>query len=398
MRQQAPAWMVAMGHGATHWVAATFYLLTPYMREDLGFSYFEVGLLGSMFHVSSFLANFGSGMVVDVLGKRVAIQFLSLVVGAVALMLFGVAGGFAVLFILVGFIGATNNLWHPAAISFLSGAFPKNRGFTLSIHTLGATMGDSLAPLCIGALMAVMTWEKTAFFGGIPVIIVALLILTTLIRLDKDPESTTSRRISPADYVKGLRDMLTDKAALGLCLMSGFRSMAQTGLLVFIPLYLADILGFNPFYIGLCMTAMQVGGFVAGPAAGIISDKIGRRPVIMIAITATTLVILLLALAQNEIVFIGGVSMLGFALFAMRPVLHSWMMDMTPIEMHGSATSALFGVQSGLSFMIPALGGWVADVYGIGSVFYLLAGFMLIANVLVFMLPSPPKHGDESAD
>ena len=397
MRQQAPAWMVGMGHGATHWIAATFYLLIPYMREDLGFSYLEVGLLGSTFHVSSFLANFGSGMVVDVLGKRVAIQFLSLVVGAAALMLFGLAGGLVVLFVLVGLIGATNNLWHPAAISFLSGAFPKNRGYTLSIHTLGATMGDSLAPLCIGALLAVMTWEKSALIGGIPVIVVALLIFTTLVRLDRDPESTTTRRISPGDYFRGLRDMFTDKAAMGLCLMAGFRSMAQNGLLVFVPLYLADILGFSPFYIGLSMTAMQIGGLVAGPAAGVVSDRIGRRPVVMMAVTATTLIILLLALANNEIVFIGGVSMLGFALFAMRPVLHSWMMDMTPLEMHGSATSALFGVQSGLSFMIPALGGWVADVYGIGSVFYLLAGFMIVANVLVFMLPPPPRHDDETA-
>jgi sugar phosphate permease len=346
MRQQAPAWMVGMGHGATHWIAATFYLLIPYMREDLGFSYLEVGLLGSTFHVSSFLANFGSGMVVDVLGKRVAIQFLSLVVGAAALMLFGLAGGLVVLFVLVGLIGATNNLWHPAAISFLSGAFPKNRGYTLSIHTLGATMGDSLAPLCIGALLAVMTWEKSALIGGIPVIVVALLIFTTLVRLDRDPESTTTRRISPADYFRGLRDMFTDKAAMGLCLMAGFRSMAQNGLLVFVPLYLADILGFSPFYIGLSMTAMQIGGLVAGPAAGVVSDRIGRRPVVMMAVTATTLIILLLALANNEIVFIGGVSMLGFALFAMRPVLHSWMMDMTPLEMHGSATSALFVCRS----------------------------------------------------
>lgn len=395
MRQQAPAWMVALGHGGTHWVAATFYLLLPYLRDDLGISYLEVGLLGSAFHFASFAANFGSGMMVDVLGKRVALQFFALVVGAGALMLFGVAGGFAVLFVLVAFIGATNNLWHPAAISFLSGTFPKNRGYMLSIHTLGASLGDSLAPLCIGAMLAVMSWENTALYGGVPVIVVALLILATLVRMDRDPASTTSRRISAGEYFRGLLAMYTDKAAMGLCLMSAFRSMAQNGLIMFIPLYLADVLRISPVLVGAAMTAMQIGGFIAGPAAGIMSDRIGRRPVIMITVSATTLIILLLALSNHELLFFAGVSMLGFALFAMRPVLQSWMMDMTPVEMHGSATAAMFGMQSGFSFMIPALGGWVADQYGIGSVFYLLAGFMMVANVLVFMLPNPRRAGDD---
>ena len=59
--------------------------------------------------------------------------------------------------------------------------------------------------------------------------------------------------------------------------------------------------------------------------------------------------------------------------------------------MHGSATSALFGTQSGLSLIIPVLGGWIADLYGVGAVFYLLAGTMLLANVLVAMLPDAEK-------
>ena len=109
------------------------------------------------------------------------------------------------------------------------------------------------------------------------------------------------------------------------------------------------------------------------------------------AATGTTIVVTFLAVAQSEYLFIAGVSVLGFVLFAIRPVIHSWMMDLTPPSMHGSATSALFGIQSALSLIIPLLGGWVADLYGVGAVFYLLAATMLTANVLVAMLPNAER-------
>ena len=390
-REQAPAWVVSLGHGATHWIAATFYLILPYLTEELGLSYTEAGVLVSTFHVSSFLANFGSGMVVDVLGRRVLVQAVSLVLGAAALMMFGLAGGLALLMALVAVVGGTNNLWHPAAISFLSGLYPNNRGYVLSIHTLGASLGDSLAPLCVGAMLAVLTWRDTALWGSIPVLVIALLIIVSIARMDKDADGQVSKKITVGEYFSGLRVMFTDRAAMGLCLMAGFRSMTQNGLLMFIPIYLANVLKVGPFMTGVGMFAMQLGGFFAGPIAGAWSDKIGRRPIVLGAAAGTTVVVTFLAVAQSEYLFIAGVSALGFVLFAIRPVIHSWMMDLTPPAMHGSATSALFGTQSGLSLIIPVLGGWIADLYGVGAVFYLLAGTMLLANVLVAMLPDAEK-------
>ena len=61
LKNQAPIYLMGLGHGATHWIAATFTILLPLMTEDLGLSYTEAGLLYSIFYVSSFAANFGSG-------------------------------------------------------------------------------------------------------------------------------------------------------------------------------------------------------------------------------------------------------------------------------------------------------------------------------------------------
>ena len=64
-REQGPAFLVGVGHGGTHWIAAFFYLLLPYITRDLGLSYTDAGLLVAVFHLSSLLANFGSGLLVE---------------------------------------------------------------------------------------------------------------------------------------------------------------------------------------------------------------------------------------------------------------------------------------------------------------------------------------------
>ncbi len=387
LHEQRPLRIVASGHAATHWCAGTMYLVLPFVTDDLGLSIAQAGLITSTFLGCSFAANFASGMVVDVLGRRILVQVVALVVGALAMMGFGTTDGVAMLLVFAGIMGAMNNLWHPAAISFLSATYRKNRGYALSIHTLGASVGDSAAPLVIGLILSFLTWQETVIWGTIPVLIVALWIMIALNSLDKGEKSDPSKRITVLDYFTGLRDMFSNKAAMGLCFMAGFRSMAQNGLMMFIPFYLVQELEVGAIAAGMGLFALNLGGFVAGPLAGVWSDRIGRRPVVLAAATGTTVVVSFLAVAQNEILFIAGVSVLGFVLFAMRPVIHSWMMDLTPENMHGSATSALFGVQAGLSFLIPILGGWMADSYGLGSVFYLLAGVMLVANLLVLMLP-----------
>ena len=114
-RDQGPAFLVGFGHGGTHWVAAFFYLLLPYITRDLGLSYAQAGLLVSIFHLSSLLTNFGSGLMVDITGRRVSFQIASLLIGAGALFAFGVSEQFLVLAFLVMLIGASNNLWHQKA-------------------------------------------------------------------------------------------------------------------------------------------------------------------------------------------------------------------------------------------------------------------------------------------
>jgi MFS family permease len=383
---QGPVFLVGLGHAATHWLAATFYLLLPFIKHDLGLTYTQAGALGSVFYASSFATNFGSGAVVDVTGRRVLFQVLALLIGAGALLAFGVAGHFLLLSLLVVLIGVSNNLWHPAGIAFLSGHYPSSRGYVLSIHAFGANLGDTVAPLTVGALLGVLSWERTAAIAALPAVLVALLIALMLSARDSGTTGRPHHSAGTGGYFEGLKQIVRDRAVLGLCLMAGFRSMAQNGLLLFLPLYLTNVVHARPLWMGMALAAMQLGGAIAAPIAGTWSDRIGRRPVVLSGLTVTTAVILGLTLVHRDVVLVAAVSVLGFALFAVRPVIHSWMMDITPAHLGGTATSMLFGTQSGLSVLVPMIGGVIADKWGLVSVFYFLAATMLVANVMVYLL------------
>ncbi len=388
-RSQIPIYLIGFGHGATHWVAQTFLILLPAITKDLGLSYFEAGLLVSILHVSAFAANLGSGVIVDVTGRKVILQVLSLVIGAAALAAFGLTGLYGVLVALVVLIGVTNNLWHPPAIAYIAEHYASIRGYALAIHATGASVGDMLAPLAAGALLAWFGWGGAAAINAVPVFAVAALCWIFLMPHDRPAAGIAVSRTGFGEYMAGLKRLVRRRAVIGLCLMAALRSMAQTGLLVFLPLFLFDVLGVSPMVMGLAITGMHLGGVIVSPIAGILSDRIGRRPVVMGGLGASTVLIVALTLIDDQTIFVASVSVLGFALYAVRPVIHAWMMDLAPADVRGSATSLLFGTQSALSVLIPVIGGAVADSYGLRDVFYLIAGTMLLANLAVFALPRP---------
>lgn len=379
--------LVGSGHGATHWVAAFFYVLLPYLTKDLGINYAQAGVFVALFHVSSFAANFASGAVVDISGRRVLYQIVSLILGAAALFVFGLSSIYWLLCAMVALIGASNNLWHPAAISFLSSRYNNNRGYALSIHALGASFGDALAPLAAGSLLLLFSWQGTAIAGTLPVFVLAALFFVFLLPQETPAAAQGKRGISFTRYLAGMRVLIRQKAVLSLCLMSSLRSGAMQGLMMFLPLYLVNELHTSPVVMGATIMAMHIAGLIVSPIAGIVSDRIGPRPVVMAGLSVTTVMIVVLAFVDNTLFFAAGISVLGFALFAVRPVVHSWMMAMAPAEMGASATSLLFGSQSITNAAIPLLGGVIADLYGLPAVFYLIAASMLCANILVFLLP-----------
>ena len=73
------------------------------------------------------------------------------------------------------------------------------------------------------------------------------------------------------------------------------------------------------------------------------------------------------------------VGLTGCFIFSVRPVIQSWALDMTPVQLGGSVVSMQFGTQSAFAMIVPLVGGYIADEWGIEFVFYALGAAVLVA-------------------
>ena len=169
---------------------------------------------------------------------------------------------------------------------------------------------------------------------------------------------------------------------------SAFRTMTQVGLLTFLPVYLAYELNYSPFVVGICLSVLQVAGFIAAPIGGHLSDKMGRKRVITSSIILTAVMIVGMALAGKSVWFVLFIALVGFFLYAMRPVLQAWAVEATPKKLAGTGVGLQFGIQHVGASIAPAIFGMIADAFDIYTGFYFLAGTIAFANLLVFFMPN----------
>ena len=390
LRGQTAIVLVGLGHGAVHWVYMVFTVLTPWIKESFSLNFTEVGILHAIFHIASFAANAVSGVMVDISGRRVIFQIIAVIAGGVAIFVCGLANDFLTLALMMIVIGASNNLWHPAALAFLSQEYQENKGYALSVHSLGASLGDILAPLIAVSVMVgffQVAWQTTAFASATPVFFVSLLLIIFVLPLDAKANMRKSERgMEKREYLVGLTALLKNRSILGLSLMAALRTSALFVIFFALPLYLVNDIGLSEQAQGYAMAMMQVGGFVTGPLAGTWSDRIGRRPIVMGGLTIITILIVLITMIKNETIFVAGITVLGFAIYAIRPVTQAWMMDLAPQEHGASAVSVMFAMQSAWTPILVFASGLIADNFGLKYVFYLVALSMLAANFVAYFL------------
>jgi predicted MFS family arabinose efflux permease len=110
----------------------------------------------------------------------------------------------------------------------------------------------------------------------------------------------------------------------------------------------------------------------------------GRKQILVSSMLASAVVLAAMALSGGSPLFVFLVAVLGFFLYATRPVIQAWMLDATPKSMAGSSIGVLFGAQALGGAIGPLLGGLVADRFGLLATFYFLAVTIVIANLFVF--------------
>jgi MFS family permease len=338
-------------------------------------------------------------MVVDAIGKKGYLMAASLFWVGFPYALMSLTHSMWMLVVCVMLVGIGNNLWHPAAIPTLAHQYPQRKGLVLSFHGMGGNVGEAIAPLAAGALLAWFSWREVVVINIVPGLVMAVLIVvmvgalnTTRAQDNDDVNGGGDKSWSMRQYLVDLMSLIRNRALMLICVSAGFRTLTQTGLLVFLPVYLAYEQGYSPIAVGLCMTVLQVAGLIAGPIAGHLSDKIGRQKVVLSSMLLTGVTIIGMVFAGQSLAFIVFVALVGFFLYAMRPVMQAWAVENTPKRLAGTGVGLQFTILSIGGSIGPAIFGVVADTWDVYMAFYFLAGTIIAANLLVFFVPRNSTH------
>jgi MFS family permease len=173
-------WLITLGHALTHWYPSTFYLILPIIGKELGLTYSQIGLIMTCQYIAGAIANVPGGIIVDTVGRKGVLMALSLFWVGFPYLLMGFSHGYLMLLGCVALVGFGNSLWHPTAIPTLARRFPERKGLVLSIHGMGGNVGDALAPLVVGSLLAFLTWREVVIINVVPGLVMSALLLVFL--------------------------------------------------------------------------------------------------------------------------------------------------------------------------------------------------------------------------
>ncbi|MEX2356113.1 MAG: MFS transporter [Thermaerobacterales bacterium] len=171
--------------------------------------------------------------------------------------------------------------------------------------------------------------------------------------------------------------------------------LAISSFSIIFPL-LPDLLlqfGASSTQMGLMVTVHAVFQFLFAPFWGSVSDRVGRKPVLLLGLTGFSISFILMGFATDYMTLLGARAMGGLLSASTFPTAQAYVADLTTDEDRGAAMGTM-GASASLGFMMgPAMGG-LLGLLGTQTAFFISAG-MVAATALAgaFWLREPERKG-----
>lgn len=378
---------LATGHVAFHWILQSFVVVLPEIQRTFGLNGVGVGGILTMRELASGLVTLPGGVVVDLLRQWWG-WLLAVCVAASGLgsLLIGISPVYPLLLAGVAVVAVSHSLWHLPASASLSHHFASRRGVMLSFHGVGGSVGDVAGPLITGALLLVMGWRGILSIYAVAPFFMGFMAAWAFKNIG-DVKEGEAKTADLAQRLAMTKALVKSPLLWGITVVRGLRSMALVALVTILPLYLGNDLELSPFNRGVHIGMLIAVGLVAKPLAGLMSDKLGRKQVLVPGLVWSCVFALLLITFDDGVTLTITIGLLGLFLYPDQPILTAALFDVVGREV---ATTGL-GVVAFASFLMaatsPLIAGAIYETAGFDAALYYIAGLFAVAALVFALLP-----------
>ena len=380
-------------HAVFHFLTQSFMVMLPGVRDTFGLSKVQVGAITSTREMVSGLTTLPGGIVADRIRRYWGVLLAICMAGfGLGWLFVGLSPVYPLLLVGMGLVAMAASIWHLPATVSLSHYFSRRRGFALSIHGIGGSIGDVLGPIVTGLVLGVLAWQKAISFYAIGPLLLAFVVIWAF----KDIGKGLSQESDTANFkeqVQLSKRILRNPALWLVNLVAGLRGMSYTTYITFLPIYMRDELGFGDLELGL-HTGLLVGvGIVATPFMGYLSDRFGRKQVLVPGLLCLCVFSLLLVNFGQGYTFVALLALLGIFLYSDQPIISATVLDIVGREVATTILGVLHFSRFFLSAVSPIIAGLLYDRIGMQATFYYAASLFALAALVLLMIRLKPTSG-----
>lgn len=362
-------------------------IILPALITSMNLSYLLAGIIVTVFNITSSIIQPFSGLYSDRTGHRVSIP-VCILISSLGISLAVLTNNYLVMLVLVSGAAIGTALFHPAAMDMVYRLSPpQKRGFYNSIFTTGGSISYSISPFIAGILITYFGLPSISWFA-IPGLIGAAWIFSIDKKCPILPHIQASKSNTHTEVKK--KKFWWTPAALVVVLCS-LRAWAYVGIITYLPtLLILGNYGMDTVTTSLVVTVMLLIGVCGQVAGGTLSDRFGRKQMLIFGFICAIPFFILIFLTQGWLMYIGICMYSFFACFCYVTSV-TMVQELLPGSV-GFASWLTLGLCMGVGGAGAALIGWIADVMGsLPDAMFLLVIPTILCPFLALFIRYPNK-------
>lgn len=354
----------------------------PLFARQLGAGPALIGFVMGASTLTGIVVKLPAGALSDVFGRRRLLIAGALVFASLPFTYLAASTLFVLIFL--RFVhGAATAIFGPVASASLSDvAPPASRGTWLSTYSTIQGTGQALGPVLAGYLIATGRFDLAFLTSGLIGLAVPFIVAGW-------PEAPRAGPVRAPwqEFKCGIAEVGRDRLVILTSGAQAAQSVLNGALNAFLPLYGRDVLGLTTSELGW-MFALQTGATLAvRPVLGFVSDRAGRRWVIVAGLTMCGAAMLVLSMAANLAGTVTAILMYAAGVATTTAATSAYITDITHRARYGAAHGVFGTIYDVGDALGPIAGGLLVASLGYASMFQVMAGVALVM-ALVFAIAS----------